>query len=199
MKLSELPEPSTSAARAALAVATRYHSPALLHHSARSYLWGAAMAAAEGIDHDAELLYVSALMHDLGLVPAFDSHTLPFEDAGGQVAWVLGAGAGWTPARCDRAAQVIVAPMRDAVAAEVDPESSLLHRSTGLDISGRGVEAVPADLRAEVLRRWPRLDLAAEFGACFADQAARKPTSAAASAVRSGMADRMASNPLERG
>ena len=148
MKLSELPDPSTPAARAALAVATRYHSPALLHHSVRSYLWGAAMAVVDGIEHDAELLYVAALMHDLGLVAAFDSHALPFEDAGGHVAWVLGAGAGWAPARCDRAAQVIVAHMHEPVAADVDPESHLLHRSTGLDISGRGVESVPADLRA---------------------------------------------------
>ena len=198
MKLSELPDPSTPAARAALAVATRYHSPALLHHSVRSYLWGAAMAVVDGIEHDAELLYVAALMHDLGLVAAFDSHALPFEDAGGHVAWVLGAGAGWAPARCDRAAQVIVAHMHEPVAADVDPESHLLHRSTGLDISGRGVESVPADLRAEVLGRWPRLDLAAEFNACFADQAARKPGTAAASAVRSGLAERMAVNPLER-
>jgi hypothetical protein len=197
VKLSELPDPSTPAARAALAVATRYQSSALLHHSVRSYLWGAAMAVVDGVEHDAELLYVSALMHDLGLVAAFDSHTLPFEDAGGQVAWVLGAGAGWAPARCDRAAEVIVAHMHEPVAADVDPESHLLHRSTGLDISGRGVESVPADMRAEVLRRWPRLDLAAEFSACFADQAARKPTTAAASAIRSGLAERMAANPLE--
>jgi hypothetical protein len=196
--LSELPEPSTPTAGAALAVATRYCSPALLHHSVRSYLWAAALGAGEGIPFDAELLYVSALMHDLGLVAAFDSHTLPFEDAGGHVAWVLGAGAGWAPDRCDRAADIIIRHMGDPVASDVDPESHLLHRSTGLDIAGRGVESVPAELRAEVLRRWPRLDLVGEFSACFTDQAARKPATAAAAAVRSGLGDRMAANPLER-
>ena len=57
------------------------------------------MAVVDGIEHDAELLYVAALMHDLGLVAAFDSHALPFEDVGGHVAWVLAPGqAGRRPA-----------------------------------------------------------------------------------------------------
>jgi hypothetical protein len=32
------------------------------------------------------------MLHDIGLVPEFDSHTVPFEDAGGHVARVFGAG-----------------------------------------------------------------------------------------------------------
>jgi hypothetical protein len=34
------------------------------------------------------------MLHDIGLVKEFDSHTVPFEQAGGHVAWVFGAGAG---------------------------------------------------------------------------------------------------------
>ena len=37
---------------------------------------------------------VDALLHDVGLVTTFDSHTLPFEEAGGHIAWVFGAAAG---------------------------------------------------------------------------------------------------------
>ena len=48
-----------------------------------------------------------------------------------------------------------------------------------------------------VMARCPRLNLADEFLACFRDQADRKPNSQAAAAVRSGIADRMAANPLE--
>ncbi|HEY4625139.1 MAG TPA: HD domain-containing protein [Blastococcus sp.] len=197
MHPSDLPEPTSPAARAALAVATRYCSPALLNHSARSYLWGAALGISASLEFDAELLYVSALLHDLGLVEAFDSHRLPFEEAGGHVAWVFGAGAGWDADRCARAAEIIVRHMREPVSPDADPEGFLLQRATSLDISGRRVESVSAGLRAEVLQRWPRLSLATEFSACFADQAARKPGSAAAEAIRSGIADRLAANPLE--
>ena len=48
--------PDMAAAAAALEVSTQYSSPALLNHSVRSYLWGRAYAAANGIDFDAELL-----------------------------------------------------------------------------------------------------------------------------------------------
>ena len=81
----------TPACRAALDVATTYCSPALLNHSVRAYLWAAGYALEQGIAFDAELLYVSAMLHDLALVKEFDNHTLPFEEAGGHVAWVFGA------------------------------------------------------------------------------------------------------------
>jgi len=198
MDLRDLPGPGSAPARAAFAVAAEYHSPSVLNHSVRSYLWSAAIGISSGIEFDDELLYVAAMLHDLGLVEAFDNHTLPFEEAGGHLAWVFGAGAGWSPDRCTRAAEVIVAHMREPLDPAVDPEGALLQRATALDISGRQIDLVAPDLRREVLRAWPRLSLAAEFGACFAEQAARKPESAAGSAVRSGVAERLAANPLER-
>src|SRR5687767_12644659 len=95
MKLDDLEIPATPACRAALEVATAYCSPALFNHSVRAYLWAAGYGLERGIAFDAELLYVSAMLHDLALVKEFDNHTLPFEEAGGHVAWVFGAAAGW--------------------------------------------------------------------------------------------------------
>jgi hypothetical protein len=137
------------------------------------------------------------MLHDLGLVAAFDNHLAPFEDAGGDVAWVFGAGAGWTSERRDRVKEIIVRHMWEKVDPALDPEGHLLCEGTGLDISGRNVDVWPADFRAEVLRRYPRLDLVSEFAAAFEDQARRKPGCAAALAVASGVAARLASNPLD--
>ena len=198
MRLSELEIPAAPACRAALEVATAYCSPALLNHSVRAYLWAAGYAATRGIAFDAELLYVSAMLHDLALVKEFDNHRVPFEEAGGHVAWVFGAGAGWPVARRQRAAEVIVRHMWDAVDVVADPEGHLLELSTGMDISGRRTEDIPADLRRDVLARYPRAGLAEEFVACFRDQAARKPDSLAAKFVASGFAARVAANPLDR-
>src|SRR5271166_2682442 len=75
--------PQTPAATAALSVATRFYSPELLNHCIRSYLWGAMYGAAHGIAFDDELLYVSALLHDIALTDAFDSHRVAFEETGG--------------------------------------------------------------------------------------------------------------------
>ena len=193
--LSDVPD--TAACRSALEVATEYCSPALLNHCVRSYLWAAHLGAARAMSVDAELLYVAAVLHDLGLLAEFDNHVLPFEVGGGHVAAVFAAGAGWPADLRRRVAGVIVAHMADSVDPGADPEGFLLERATAFDISGRAPEDFPEELRAAVLDRYPRLELAAELIACLEEQARRKPGSQAAAAVRAGIAGRLAANPLE--
>jgi hypothetical protein len=197
MRLADVPHPSTAVAEQALEVCTAYSSTALLHHCRRSYVWGAAYALEHGIAFDVELLFVSAMLHDIGLTPAFDNHAVPFEQAGGHVAWVFGAGAGWPVHRRQRAAEVIVRHMWDSVDVEEDPEGHLLEIATGLDISGRDARWWPDGLRAEVVADFPRLGLAEEFTACFAAEAQRKPRSSAATAMANGIAGRIAANILD--
>ncbi|MFF9913833.1 HD domain-containing protein [Streptomyces sp. NPDC013457] len=189
--------PDTPACATALEVATAYCSPALLNHSVRAHVWAAAYGAAQGIDFDPELLYVASLLHDIGLTPEFDSHTVGFDHAGGHVAWVFAAGAGWPAARRQRLADVIVAHMANDVDVQADPEGFLLERSTSLDISGRYTDDFSAAFKAEVLARHPRLGIAEEFLGCFRDQAERKPTSSAAASIRAGIAERVLANALD--
>jgi len=79
-----------------------------------------------------------------------------------------------------------------------DLEGYLLETSTGLDISGRRDEEIPLEFRREVLVAYPRLGLAAEFGDCVQQQAARKPHSHARRLVDGGLVGKLADNPLER-
>jgi hypothetical protein len=190
-----LPPPGP-ATRAAREVVVRYSSEALANHCERSYLWSASLAQLKRIPYDAELLYVASMLHDLGLVPAFDNHLAPFEDAGGDVGWVFGAGAGWPAERRDRVKEIIVRHMGPAVDPALDAEGHLLREGAALDIAGRNVDTWPAVFRAEVLRRYPRLTLVTEFAAAFENQARRKPGCAAA-AVASGVGARLAGNPLD--
>jgi hypothetical protein len=196
MRLADIPVPSTAAAILAAEVVVEFSPPALVNHCRRAYLLSASLADAEAIEIDHELLYVSSMLHDLGLEPAFDNHVQPFEHAGGHVAWVFAAGAGWPVPRRIRAAEIIVAHMTE-VGTDVDPEGHVLARATSLDISGRRPDDWSADLLREIVAAHPRLDLGARFTACFQDQAIRKPDSTAGASVRSGIADRIAANPLE--
>jgi hypothetical protein len=198
MRLSKLVVPSTPACRAALEVVTAYATPALLNHSVRSYLWAAGYATARGIRFDAELLYVAAMLHDLTLVPEFDNFSLPFEEAGGHLAWVFAAAAGWPPDRRTRVGEVIVRHMWDAVDVTADPEGHLLELSTGMDTSGRQTEDLPPELRSDVLAQYPRLDFPEEMIRHFESQGARKPTCLAARFVAGGFANRVRANPLDR-
>jgi HD domain len=188
--------PTTPAADAALSVATRFCSPALLNHSLRCYLWGAMYGAAHGIAFDDELYYVSALLHDVGLTETFDSHRLPFEDAGAQLAWVFGVAAGWPGQRAARVAEIIVLHMRDDVSPADDAESHLLQVATSWEAVGRRPEEFPPDVRAEVLARFPRLGFGRSFSRASrtrrgASRAAPPPS------VGRDLVSRIAANPLE--
>ncbi|MFD8984663.1 HD domain-containing protein [Streptomyces sp. NPDC059564] len=184
-------------ARSAFEAASEYADAALLNHSVRSYAFGAEYARQHGLAYDAELFYVSALLHDLGLTPPFDSHTLPFEEAGGHVARIFTAGLGWTPERRARAQEVIVLHMRDDVTAAEDVESHLLQVGTSADVSGLRVDTFDPAFRATLLEHYPRLGFGPAFLALVEDQATRKPTCAAAAYVASGAAKRIAANPLD--
>lgn len=189
--------PPTPAARAALEIAQSYHSAALLNHVLRSWLWAEGFAVAEGrTDVDHELLYVAAVLHDIGLVPEFDNVALSYEHAGGHVAGVLAAGAGWPADRRTRVLEVIVRHNWPSVDPELDTEGYLLEIATGLDISGSRADVLPPDFVHEVLAVHPRLGLAAEFTACVGDQARRKPATAARRLVDGGLADKLAHHPL---
>jgi hypothetical protein len=197
LSLDDLLAPPTEIAGRALDVARSVASPAILNHSIRSHVFAAALGSAEGIDFDPELLYVASMLHDIALTPVFDSATVPFEEAGGRVAWVFGAGAGWATARRERASEVIVRHMWSEVDPNFDTEGHLLERATSLDVSGSGWDDWPAQLRTDLVVRVPRLGFAAEFTACIREQARRKPGSQAERAVLGGLPERAARNRLD--
>jgi len=199
MRLHDFLPPDTAAARGAREIVMRFQSPALVNHVLRSWLWAEAFALVEGyrgIDH--ELLYAGAVLHDIGLAPAYDNHVLGYEEAGGFVGEALTAGAGWSAGRQRRVNEIIVRHNWPSVDPADDVEGYLLETSTGLDISGRRDEEIPLEFRREVLAAYPRLSLAAEFGDCVQQQSARKPHSHARRLVDGGLLGKLADNPLER-
>lgn len=196
-EVAGVPVPVGRAAEAARTVCAEYADDALYHHSARSYVFGAAWAQARGLDFDRELFFVAAMLHDLSLTPPFDSHTLAFEEAGGHLARVFTAGLGWPTERRDRTAELIVLHMRDDVAPEVDLESHLLQVGTSADVSGKGLDAFDRSFTDALVEAHPRLGFASTFVGLFQEQAKRKPGCAAAELVVRGWAERTASHPLD--
>lgn len=199
MQLSDFPPPVTPAARAARSLAERYHSESILNHVIRSWLWAEAFAVVEGrSDIDHELLHVSAMLHDIGIVPEFDNVDLSYEEAGGHVAVALTTGAGWDADRSTRALEVVIRHNWPSVDPAMDVEGYLLETATALDISGARADVLPAAFVDEVLSAYPRLQLAQEFGDGVTGQSARKPHTSARRLVDGGVVDKLANHPLER-
>jgi hypothetical protein len=61
-------------------------SPLLFNHSSRVYYFGALAGKHRGMKFDSEMLYVGAMFHDVGLVPAYRSQNDRFEVDGANAA-----------------------------------------------------------------------------------------------------------------
>lgn len=78
--------PDTRMALNAKEILLENGSDLLFNHSNRVYLFGALKAQKEQVKYDQELLYVSALFHDLGLTKLYSSDDLRFEVDGANAA-----------------------------------------------------------------------------------------------------------------
>jgi hypothetical protein len=78
--------PDSQLARAATQLVRDTEPDLLFHHSRRVFLFGALAGRRRGLRFDAELLYVGALFHDMGLVPAYSSASERFEVDGANAA-----------------------------------------------------------------------------------------------------------------
>lgn len=169
--------PPTPTAGLAREVAREWETDALFNHSLRSWVWASALGDSLGLDYDAELLYVSSLLHDIGVADRFDSHRIAFEVAGGAAGWTFAAGAGWDVARRVRVAEVIERHMWAEVDPEFDVEGHLLEVATSLDVGGAEFDKWDPQVLLAVVDAVPRLDFADSFAASIHDQAVRKPHS----------------------
>jgi HD domain len=156
---------------------------------------GVALADRDRVRFDAELLYVAAALHDLGLVPEYDQGGC-FEDDGAEAAAALAAEEAWPPERREALAEAIKLHMAVEVALDDGREAYLLWHSTSLDVSGTRFAELDPRLIEGVVAEWPRLDFKQGFTRLFVDQAERKPHCRAAELVRGRIADRIAAMPL---
>jgi hypothetical protein len=145
--------------------------------------------------YDAELLYVAAVLHDLGLVSGFDSGRCFEEDSADAAAEVAGL-AGWPAKRCDALAEAIRLHMGAVVSPEDKPEAYLLSAATALDVTGNRYGDLDTRTVEAVVAEHPRLDFKAGFTRLFVDQAVRKPGCQVAALVRNRISDRIARAPF---
>ncbi|HEV2591866.1 MAG TPA: HD domain-containing protein [Gaiellaceae bacterium] len=171
--LELLTVPDTVAARSAEEICREAQSETLANHCFRSYAWGALLGNRDGLDWDPELLYVAAMLHDLGLTPAYDRGGC-FEQDGADAARELLAELGWEATRAETVAEAIYLHMHET-GPENTPEAQLLDLGTAVDVRGVRIGDVPASPRSFVLDRFPRIGFKEHFLELLTDQADRKP------------------------
>ncbi|WP_321470566.1 hypothetical protein [uncultured Paludibaculum sp.] len=159
--IAEIKAPGSKIARQAEQLACSVSSKTLFNHVMRCYWFGELFAQQEDTKIDSEMMFLSSVLHDLGLTThAPGSHR--FEVEGATAARTFLVEHGVSP---DRAQQVW-----DNIALhtlDVNPfrggTSRLMQLGLAYDVSGvPGMELDRADV-AEVLRRYPRLNFKRSF------------------------------------
>ena len=123
-----------------------------MEHNHRAYLWAAARGRDMGIAFDEELLYVAAMLHDIGLVTAFDNATVSFDEAGGKRGVDVRGGRRLAAgASSSGLSEIIVRHMWDSVDPAFDAEGHLLEVGT----AHRHLRPRPLALGARAAGRGP--------------------------------------------
>lgn len=191
-----MPVPDSAIAQRAVKMISDVAPPFLVNHSVRSYAWAVELAWHDKLEFDPEILYVSALLHDIGLVPAYDIGGC-FEIDGAIAAERFALEQGEPEVRARAIYDVVALHMIETLPPDSAAEVVLLWDSTGVDVSGDRIEDVrPASIPA-VVAAYPRLDFKREFSALFVDQATRKPTCRVAEMVATGDLEAIASAPFD--
>ena len=151
----------------AMEFARTHSEPFLFNHAVRSWLFAVRLGQLQGVNHDAEVVAIGTLLHDLGLTNSFQGPKR-FEIEGADAARTFAREQGLD----DRRLQLIW----DSVALNSTPSIGL-HKEAevALCTAGIGVEfgfqydRIPADEMKSILVEFPRL----EMKRCFADSVCR--------------------------
>jgi hypothetical protein len=160
----------------------------LLGHCLRTWLWGSLLARS---GYDEERLYVSALLHDIGLTaeygPRVGDGAGCFAVHGAERARRILVERGADGGFAAKVADAIALHMNNRVSVEEGIEAHLLHAGAHLDVVGRRARELPEDVLLAGVTRFPR----AGFADCFIDlmrqEARRRPHSRAGVLWRLGM------------
>ena len=160
--LDDLEFPQTQLAKVADNLAQAAEPGFMYNHSVRSYLFARVAAAARGFtagaDYDNELLFLSCVLHDVGLTSQADRGRR-FEVDGAEAAVDLLRANGLAAAGAEIVWEAIALHTSAGIAERRAIEVALTRAGIGMDF-GSDAELVPDELAERVHDRYPRLDMA---------------------------------------
>jgi hypothetical protein len=195
--MTNLSEPTTTVARAATDLARDVSPAFLFNHGARTFAWACLIADRDRIEFDRELLYVGAILHDIGLTEAYDGPRC-FENEGAAAAGAFAREQGWDDMRAERLAESIRLHMHPRVVPEDSAEGYLLCEATGCDCRGHRLGELDPGAAADVVAGIPWLDFTESFIALCEDQARRKPGCLVDIYLQGGFAQKVRAAPFDR-
>jgi hypothetical protein len=154
--------PDTLLISQAIDYAREHAEPFLFNHVMRSWLFAAALAEADKTPHDAEVLAIATILHDLGLSRAFEGPAR-FEVEGANAAREFALDFGLDDDRAQLVWDGVALNSTPSLALHKQPEVAFCSAGTVVDWAGQSTEKLTQDQIAAILEVFPRLEMKQRF------------------------------------
>ncbi|MBU3862566.1 HD domain-containing protein (plasmid) [Streptomyces sp. 4503] len=148
--------PDSGLAREAVTYAQGVCSETIFNHSLRTYLFASLIFDRRGVTYDRELVFLAAVLHDLGLIEAFQTPTERFEVDGADAARKFLTERHVSAERAEVVWDAIALHTSVGIATRKRPEIAMISVGSGMDFAGNDLKQIPSDALADVLTTFPR-------------------------------------------
>src|SRR5215471_7394767 len=170
--LAGITVPNSLLVEEAMDYARKACEPYLFNHVVRSWLFATKLG--EKIDHDAEVLAVGTLLHDITLNNLF-AGPRRFEVEGADLARTFAAERGLTERRAQLIWDSVAMNSTPSIGLYKEAEVSLCTAGICLDVVGLNYELITAADMAGILAEFPRLGMKQKMTQCFCHIAKKHP------------------------
>jgi hypothetical protein len=154
--------PDTPLISRAIEYAREHSETYLFNHVMRSWLFAVILAQLSETAHDAEVLAVMTILHDLGLAKAFDG-PLRFEVEGANAARAFARNQGIDDRRGQLIWDGVALNSTPSIALHKETEVALSTAGIGLDWGGWGSDKLTEAQVAAIVDAFPRLEMKQRF------------------------------------
>ncbi|WP_341316637.1 HD domain-containing protein [Paraburkholderia sp. IMGN_8] len=148
--------PDGAVARAATDRIRATESELMFHHSLRAFLFGALTGYREGLTFDAELLYVGAMFHNVGLNAQHQRSACRFEVDGANAAREFLRQHGVSENAIGEVWAAIALHTTPGIPEHMSPLVALTSAGVHMDVRGARYDEFTAQQRDEIVQAYPR-------------------------------------------
>src|SRR5262245_63592863 len=148
--------PDSELCARATALVAELSPPFLFNHGVRSFLFADVIGEHDGLTYDRELLYLSAMLHDLGLTESYVGADQRFEVEGADRARAFLVEHGLPDEKADVVWDAIALNTSFGIALRKGAEVALTHLGASADFLGTRLADVNPHTVAQIVEEYPR-------------------------------------------
>ncbi|ARO34238.1 metal-dependent phosphohydrolase HD domain-containing protein (plasmid) [Rhizobium sp. NXC14] len=158
--------PDTPLVNKTIDYARKNCEPYLFNHVVRSWLFAVRLGQIDSIEHDAEVVAVGTLLHDITLNERF-AGPRRFEVEGADLARTFATQSGVDGRRAQLIWDSVALNSTPSIGLYKEPEVALCTAGIGLDVIGWRYSALSSGDMARIVSEFPRLEMKQKMTKCF--------------------------------